>query len=222
MPSGSTRRRGADQALSRRSRSWSPIILRLPQCPRSEAGNAWCDTSNRTRSRIPHCLPRHRQARLVHRSRFSVRRDADGRLRLFLRVTHGDGRRQHDHDDALTICTSRNRDVVETESSATCRHKPSADRIESVIGDPGEQVGKPSSRSTPFELAVAISIAMIAAWAAQGPAHRTLCRRSGAPQNDGGRLAPIITDTGPYVPLIVSPSARIGTSQPALRASTSA
>jgi hypothetical protein len=32
-------------------------------------------------------------------------------------------------------------------------------RFESVIGDPGEQVGKPSSRADAVELAAAISVA---------------------------------------------------------------
>jgi hypothetical protein len=109
MPLGSTRRRGADQALIRRSRSWSPII-RPPQCARSEAGNALRDTSNRTQPRLRHRRPRHRQARLGHR---------------------------HRHFVPPGIATWSRR-------------------------------GEPSLGADTVELAVAIGIAMIAAWAAQG------------------------------------------------------
>jgi hypothetical protein len=103
-PLGSTRRRGADQALSGRSRSRS-TIQRPPQSAGSEAGNAWSDTSSRTSSRLRHCRPRHRQARLGDRYRFSVRRDADGAFEPDGHWTRIDGK--HVADPARGLATSR-------------------------------------------------------------------------------------------------------------------
>jgi hypothetical protein len=151
-----------------------PILVRYTTpatMPAIRAGNAWRDTSNRTRSRLRHRRPRHRQARRGHPCRFSVRPRRRRPPQLFLRVAYGDDRCQHAHDHASTLCTARNRNVVAnslagTESSATGRYGRRLIASESVIGDPGEQVGEPSLRAPAVELAVAISVAMITTWSA--------------------------------------------------------
>jgi hypothetical protein len=77
-----------------------PLTPRPPPCARSEA-----DTSNRTRSRIRLCRPRHRKARLGHRYRFSVRRNADGASEPDGHWTCIDGK--HVANPACGLATSR-------------------------------------------------------------------------------------------------------------------